>query len=79
MKYLFLSLVLLVPFIANDNEPRPKIDSPLSNIDIINQHLQDNYNWKLGSKFNIIMTGETVEESDKLRKNKTYTDFKIEF
>ena len=79
MKYLLLSLILLAPVIANDNEPRPKIDSPLSNIDIVNQHLQDNYNWKLGSKFNIIMTGETVQESDKLIKSKTYTDFKIEF
>jgi hypothetical protein len=79
MKYLLLSLILLAPVIKNDNEPRPKIDSPLSNIDIINQHLQDNYNCNLGSKFNIIMTGETVEESDKLIKSKTYTDFKIEF
>lgn len=79
MKYFLLLSILLAPVIANENEPKPKIDSPLSNIDIINQHLQDNYNWKLGSKFNIIMTGETVEESDKLIRSKTYTDFKIEF
>ena len=79
MKIILILLFLLAPVIANDNNPKPKIDSPLSNIDIVNQHLQDNYNWQLSKKFHLILTGHTTEDSDKLIKNKTYTDFKIEF
>ena len=79
MRFILILLFFIFTALGNETEPQPKIDSPLSNIDIVNKHLQENYNWKLSKKFNLILTGNTIEESDKLIKNKTYTDFKIEF
>lgn len=52
-------------------------DNP--NIEIINKHLQENYNLPLFKKLKLILTGQVVKESDKNLNNRAYTNFKIEF
>jgi hypothetical protein len=50
-----------------------------SNIEVINNHLQENYKLTIIDKIKLVLTGQVVKEEDKSIDHKTYTTFKIEF
>jgi hypothetical protein len=63
------------------SEPKVNQETGCNNLYIqsINKHLQENYYINLNKKLHLILTGQMVDEFDKQLKNKTYTNFKIEF
>jgi ATP adenylyltransferase/5',5'''-P-1,P-4-tetraphosphate phosphorylase II len=82
MKQIVFFLFLVCSLVAQEtNDVKPNMDVPYEKVQIeaINKHLQENYNLQLSKKFDVILTGEMTEEFDKQLKNRTYTDFKIQF
>lgn len=78
MKYIVFFLLLTTSF-SEDINPNQKSSIADNNIDLINKHLQENYNLKLFKNLELILTGEIVKEPNISLDHKTYTTLKIDF
>jgi len=75
-------IILLLGFtscLAQDVKPNKEINAEDQTIELINNHLQKNYNIVLLKKTNLVLTGLVIKEQDRNILNRTFTNFKIEF
>lgn len=74
--YFFLIGVCSAQHVAKPNQ---EVYSQDPTVEVINKHLQENYNISILKKIGLIMTGQFVKDPDKNINNRTYTNLKIEF
>lgn len=77
MRSIIILFILVCSCLGNDVAPDK--ESYLDNTELINKHLQENYNIILNKKIKLVLTGNVVKENDKSLDHKTYTNLKIEF
>jgi NH3-dependent NAD+ synthetase len=78
MKFLIF-VVLTSSLFSQEIKPNQEIYANNVTTELINDHLQQNYNMPLYKKIGLILTGIVVKDNNKNIDNRAYTNFKIEF